>query len=224
MELGGPNHSKKKNAFPGLYVASSCLLSNLWPLQICFPALGAMWWPPRMAMSLSFVYKYGFIWRGGPPKLSLHAFVGAKSGASPLLAFSKGCVTTLQSGVGTHAGHLWPPPAGLSGLPAALDAPGLLILVLPVQKGVCPGNQPCRRNGPRALNPGSSCSESASAPILVQRTWMAFHPCDREEGSVPLLLGLVCYLRFEFRVFRYIPCWTICWHLLSCVAFSIAMV
>lgn len=176
-----------------------------------------MWWPPRMAVSLSFVYKYGFI--RGHPEASLHAFVGTKSGASLLPAFSKGVSeataerhrhprrhprrTPTQD---THAGHRWPPPAGRSGLPAALDAPGLLILVLSVQKGVCPVNQPCRRNGPGALHPGCSCSDSALAPILVQRTWMAFHPCDRDEGSVPLLLGLVCYLRFEFRVFRYIPC------------------
>lgn len=63
-------------------------MSNLWPLQICFPALGVMWWPPRMAVSLSFVYKYGFI--RGHPEASLHAFVGTKSGASLLPAFSKG--------------------------------------------------------------------------------------------------------------------------------------
>ena len=80
---------KQQQSFPGLCVASSCLLSNLWPLQICFPALEVMWSPLRKARRLSFVFK-ARIYLGGNPKLPLHAFVGTESSAALLPVFSRG--------------------------------------------------------------------------------------------------------------------------------------
>lgn len=163
-----------------------------------------MWWPPRMATSLSFVYKYGFIW--GDPEASFARVCGDKIGCFSVAGLFK------RVSESTAERHRHPRRTPLAASRGPLRSPR------------SPGHPrppyPCPLLAERFVSCESALQTEWTrsspsrvlllrpclTPILMQRTWMAFHPCDREEGSVPLLLGLVCYPCFEFWVFRYIPC------------------
>lgn len=118
MELGGPNHLEEgwKKSFAGLCVPSLCLLSNLWPLQICFAALGVTWSPLRMATSLPFVFKNRNLFAANPDA-SLTGISGHK-----IEGFS--VAGLLERGTGGRRGERpYSPRAQLPGLPLASLVP-----------------------------------------------------------------------------------------------------
>lgn len=157
-----------------------------------------------MATSLSFVYKYGFIW--GDPEASFARVCGDKIGCFSVAGLFK------RVSEATAERHRHPRRTPL--------APSRGPLRSPRSPGHPRPPYPCPLLAERFVSCESALQTEWTrsspsrvlllrpclTPILMQRTWMAFHPCDREEGSVPLLLGLVCYPCFEFWVFRYIPC------------------
>lgn len=125
----------QQQSFPGLYVASSCLLSNLWPQQICFPALEVMWSPLRKATSLSFVFKIRIYLRGsGGREAPFARICGRRRGAA--------------------AGRPCRPPPGLSSLQVyhrPLAAPPT---APPTPRPPRPSSLPCPLLAERCVNCG----------------------------------------------------------------------